>query len=137
MSSFILPVAVERADPRGERFSMLPELRERGVASRAGNQNNHSPGFPPPHVFQRRRLTIRHYWLTAGASKSAAVGDGPRDSGRLSTISISVNRGRTTSRPRRVSMKMPEAQVETIRDPPAVEASVAVETIASISNCAP
>src|SRR5258708_34311685 len=57
------------------------------------------------------------------------------DSGRSSEICISVKRGSTTSRPWRVTIYMPEMQLDTIRAVPAVEASVAVETRASMINC--
>jgi len=57
------------------------------------------------------------------------------DNGRSSVIFISVNRGNTTSRPRRDTIKTPETQVETIRATPAVETSVALDTIVSMINC--
>src|SRR5258706_8949150 len=56
--------------------------------------------------------------------------------GRSNEISISVNRGSTTSRPWRDTMYMPEMQLDTIRAVPAVDASVAVDTMASTINCA-
>ena len=59
----------------------------------------------------------------------------PSDSGRSNEMSISVKRGRTTSLPRRVAMYRPETQLDTIRAVPAVDASVAVDTIASMTSC--
>ena len=47
-------------------------------------------------------------------------------------MTISVNLGKTTSCPRRVNMKMPEVQPATILPKPAVDVSVAVETMASM-----
>jgi hypothetical protein len=47
-------------------------------------------------------------------------------------MAISVNLGKTTSRPRRVNIKTPDVQTSTILATPAVEASVAVETRASM-----
>jgi hypothetical protein len=47
------------------------------------------------------------------------------EKGRSKVMSISVKRGKTTSRPWRVTMKTPEAQIAAIRAVPAVKASVA------------
>ncbi len=57
--------------------------------------------------------------------------------GRSNAIVSCENFGSTTSRPCRVSMNIPDAQVATILAVPAVEASVALERMASRISCVP